>query len=75
MEFDNFKPQPIVDVIQQAGNIDDKELFATFNMGWGFAVIVSPEHANSVDGEVIGKVTDNTGHIVVKHKGKEHLMK
>ena len=38
---DPFKPQPIFQFIQKYGNIDDKEMYQTFNMGMGFAVIVS----------------------------------
>ena len=38
---DPFKPQSIFTFIQKYGNIDDKEMYQTFNMGMGFAVIVS----------------------------------
>lgn len=44
-EFNNFKPQPIFRLIQQtaaklSAAITDEEMFKTFNMGWGFAIIV-----------------------------------
>ena len=44
-EFDNFNPHPIFGVIQKTASelgcvISDDEMFKTFNMGWGFAVIV-----------------------------------
>lgn len=44
-EFNNFKPQPIFRLIQQTAAklgaaITDQEMFKTFNMGWGFAIIV-----------------------------------
>lgn len=44
-EFDNFKPQAIFGLIQRTavelkGSITDEEMFRTFNMGWGFALIV-----------------------------------
>jgi phosphoribosylformylglycinamidine cyclo-ligase len=47
-EFDNFKPQPIFNLIQKTatdlgGKITEEEMFRTFNMGWGFAVIVDKE--------------------------------
>jgi phosphoribosylformylglycinamidine cyclo-ligase len=47
-EFDNFKPQPIFNLIQKTatdlgGTITEEEMFRTFNMGWGFAVIVDKE--------------------------------
>jgi phosphoribosylformylglycinamidine cyclo-ligase len=72
-EFTNFKPQPIFRVIQETAKelgftITDDEMFRTFNMGWGFAVIVDKkdeENALSilektgVQAEQIGNVTDN----------------
>ena len=44
-EFNNFKPQPIFGLIQKtaaelATSITDEEMFKTFNMGWGFGIIV-----------------------------------
>lgn len=43
--FNNFKPQPIFALIQETAarlgkKITDKEMFSTFNMGWGFALVV-----------------------------------
>jgi phosphoribosylformylglycinamidine cyclo-ligase len=43
--FDNFKPQPIFGLIQKTAAelglvITDEEMFTTFNMGWGFGIIV-----------------------------------
>ncbi len=44
-EFDNFNPHPIFELIQKTASelgcvIADEEMFKTFNMGWGFAIIV-----------------------------------
>jgi len=44
-KFDNFKPQPIFGLIQKTAaelgyTVTDEEMFRTFNMGWGFALIV-----------------------------------
>lgn len=36
-----FEPQDIFKFLQKYGNIDDKEMYQTFNMGMGLAVIVS----------------------------------
>jgi phosphoribosylformylglycinamidine cyclo-ligase len=83
-EFDNFKPQPIFSLIQQVSKqrkspISDEEMFKTFNMGWGFAVVVDrtmTEEAidllerSDVEASRIGTVT-NSGKIVVKHEGKK----
>src|SRR4030067_3773265 len=48
LRFDNFKPQPIFALIQEAAKdycleITDEEMFRTFNMGWGFGIIVAKE--------------------------------
>jgi phosphoribosylformylglycinamidine cyclo-ligase len=42
-------PRPLVfDFIQEHGNIDDREMFKTFNMGIGFALIVPESDENAV---------------------------
>lgn len=83
-EFDHFKPQPIFSLIQQVSKqrrnpISDEEMFKTFNMGWGFAVLVDKaltEEAvdllerNDIEASQIGTVT-RSGKIVVKHEGKK----
>jgi len=38
-----LEPQPVFDLLKEYGNIDDKEMYQTFNMGMGLAVIVSDE--------------------------------
>jgi len=38
---DLFEPQPIFTFLQKYGNIEDKEMYQTFNMGMGLAIIVS----------------------------------
>jgi len=72
-EFTNFKPQPIFRVIQETAKdlsltITDEEMFRTFNMGWGFAIIVDKkdeEKALSIlektgaHAEQIGRITSN----------------
>jgi phosphoribosylformylglycinamidine cyclo-ligase len=37
---DLLEPQPIFKFLQQYGNIDDREMYQTFNMGMGLAVVV-----------------------------------
>jgi len=73
-EFDNFKPQPIFELIQEVASevrapISDEEMLKTFNMGWGFAVvadkgdrdsIIDSFEKNGVEAEQIGKVTDGS---------------
>ncbi len=71
-EFTNFKPQPIFGLIQKTAaelgySITDEEMFKTFNMGWGFGIIVDKTETDKamntlehevIKPEVIGKVTD-----------------
>jgi phosphoribosylformylglycinamidine cyclo-ligase len=83
-EFNNFKPQPIFGLIQKTAlelgfTITDEEMFKTFNMGWGFAIITDKtdkENALSTlekagtQPEQIGKVT-KTQKIEIHHKNKK----
>jgi len=82
-EFHNFKPQPIFRLIQETASevrtpIRDEEMLKTFNMGWGFTVIVDKSDADSVidsldksgvEAERIGTAT-NTGKIVASYRGE-----
>ena len=86
-EFDNFKQQPIFDLIQNAARelnspITDKEMFKTFNMGWGFAAILEKCHSDKaldilsrfgIESEQIGRVTNSRG-IRVFHKDKKIIL-
>lgn len=81
-EFDNFKPHPVFQLIQDTaedlgGIITDEEMMKTFNMGWGFAVIVNKKDNDDIIGkfgkleieaEKIGRITDSRK-IVVVYKG------
>ncbi|MBI2970867.1 MAG: phosphoribosylformylglycinamidine cyclo-ligase [Candidatus Aenigmarchaeota archaeon] len=76
--FSNFHPQSIFHVIQEAGNITAKEMFSTFNMGWGFAVIVRQEDSDTALGllkhaEIIGSVTGKQ-HIIISHEKKDMVL-
>jgi len=86
-EFNNFKPQPIFGLIQKTAQerslrITDEEMFKTFNMGWGFAIIVDKtdtdkalvalEKANG-EPEVIGKVT-GTPQVTIRHKNTKLVL-
>jgi phosphoribosylformylglycinamidine cyclo-ligase len=87
-EFDNFKPQPIFGLIQKTAKelgsgIADEEMFKTFNMGWGFAVIVDKPCVEKavgvlekagVQSERIGKVTRQAG-VKIVYKGKKFVLK
>lgn len=43
-----WKPAPIFGFIQEQGRVEDGEMFRTFNMGIGFALITAPEVAPEV---------------------------
>ncbi len=68
----NVKILPIFKFIQQKGNIDERDMFNTFNMGVGMSVIVAKEDAEKAvdiltesgeDAYIIGKII----------KGKEKI--
>ncbi len=71
--FFNFKPQPIFGKIMEAGGVELEEMFRTFNMGWGFAVVVGKDEAAGAlqalgeSAEVIGEVVESG--ITVEHGG------
>jgi phosphoribosylformylglycinamidine cyclo-ligase len=64
---DPIKPQPIFKTLAEVGNIEAEEMYQTFNMGMGFAVICpaeSTQKALKVLGEsakLVGKVTEGDG--------------
>jgi phosphoribosylformylglycinamidine cyclo-ligase len=86
-EFSNFKPQPIFGLIQKTAQelnltITDEETYKTFNMGWGFAIIIDKTDTDKAldtlekadaEAEVIGKVT-GTPHITISHKNRKLVL-
>ncbi|MGC5017361.1 phosphoribosylformylglycinamidine cyclo-ligase [Micromonospora sp. DT47] len=67
-----WKPQPIFDLIQSKGRIEDPEMEATFNMGIGMFAIVSAEDADralatlagrGVDAWQAGEIIEGTGKV------------
>jgi phosphoribosylformylglycinamidine cyclo-ligase len=75
-EFDNFKPQPIFKLIRECG-VSIEEMFKTFNMGWGFAIIVEKENIEDTlqllkDSEVIGRITDRN--LIIKFENKKIVL-
>jgi phosphoribosylformylglycinamidine cyclo-ligase len=87
-EFDNFDPQPIFGLIQRTSSelgfvVADEEMFKTFNMGWGFAIIVDEKDRDKtldilekarVKAEQIGCVTDSK-RIKIRYKNIEIVLK
>ena len=65
---------PIFDLIAKTGNIPERDMFNTFNMGVGMSVVVAKEdaekalqilNANGEDAYVIGEIVSITGETVV----------
>jgi len=86
-EFNNFKPQPIFELIQKTAmklgyTVTDEEMFRTFNMGWGFAIITDKTDTDKAlsalekadaQPEQIGKVIGKQK-IVIQHEKKELVL-
>ncbi len=86
-EFNNFKPHPIFGLIQKTAAdlgfiISDEEMFKTFNMGWGFAIVVNKadientlntlKHAGE-NPEIIGKITNKQKVVEIDYKTKHMI--
>jgi phosphoribosylformylglycinamidine cyclo-ligase len=62
-----LKPQPIFGLLQELGNIEEKEMYQTFNMGMGFAIIVRERDAKEAvkilgkGARVVGEVDEGEG--------------
>ncbi len=52
----SWEVPPIFDLIRRRGRIDLREMFATFNMGVGMVLVMTPEAAAGSGLEVIGEV-------------------
>jgi len=86
-EFTNFKPNPIFRIFQETASelgltVTDEEMFRTFNMGWGFAIVVDRKNKDKAlstlekvgaDAEQIGTVT-RTPKIEIQYHGKKILL-
>ncbi len=78
-EFSNFKPQPIFNLIQKVGKINLKEMASTFNLGWGFAIIIDGRDVEGIldmlkkekiHAEIIGEVIKKKK-IIVNYQNKK----
>ena len=62
-----LKPQPIFGLLQELGNIEENEMYQTFNMGMGFAIIVRERDAKEAvkilgkGARVVGEVDEGEG--------------
>ncbi len=59
---DPLEPQPIFKFLQEEGEVEDLEMYKTFNMGMGFVVVVPEAKAKSaakmLRGKVVGEIVD-----------------
>jgi len=79
------KPQPIFQWIQRRGKLDDREMYKTFNMGAGFALIVPKKDVRTIISisKIFGIEAMVGGHVekssekrvVIKPKGIEFTAK
>ena len=60
--YDPIEPNSIFKFLQEEGNVDDLEMFRTFNMGMGFVVILPQEHAEKAasmtGGKIVGRIVE-----------------
>lgn len=75
IEKKNIKILPIFNYIQKCGNIKERDMFNTFNMGVGMCLIVSKNDASKTieilnsckeDAYIIGKIIENKEKIIFK---------
>ena len=46
IDKNTWEKQPIFSLLQQAGNVDEDEMYRVFNMGIGMVVVVAPENVD-----------------------------
>ena len=60
--IDPLEPQPIFRFLQEEGNVEDLEMYKTFNMGMGFVVVLPESEAKDASemlgGKVVGEIVD-----------------
>jgi len=62
---DPLEPQPIFKLLQELGNVDDAEMYRTFNMGMGFVVVLPKDQAEKAckimgpGSKVIGSIVES----------------
>jgi phosphoribosylformylglycinamidine cyclo-ligase len=63
---------PIFGLMQKLGNVSEKEMFRTFNMGLGMVVVCAPENKDIVTRHLdtcfeIGKAVAGSGEVLIQH--------
>jgi phosphoribosylformylglycinamidine cyclo-ligase len=59
---DPLPPQPVFKFLQEEGDVEDVEMYRTFNMGMGFVVVVpqseAKEASKMMGGKIVGEIVD-----------------
>ncbi|MCZ7381620.1 MAG: phosphoribosylformylglycinamidine cyclo-ligase [Candidatus Methanoperedens sp.] len=59
---DPLPPQPVFRFLQEEGEVEDLEMYKTFNMGMGFVVVVPQSEAKDASkmmgGKIVGEIVD-----------------
>ncbi|MFP4196466.1 MAG: phosphoribosylformylglycinamidine cyclo-ligase [Methanomassiliicoccales archaeon] len=63
---DPMESQPVFDLLSSLGEVEEREMYQTFNMGMGFALVLEEEQAEEAlrhleGAKVVGKVTSEEG--------------
>ncbi|WP_340819256.1 phosphoribosylformylglycinamidine cyclo-ligase [Methanolobus sp. WCC4] len=60
--YDPIEPNAIFRFLQEEGNVDDLEMFRTFNMGMGFVIILPEDQAEKAasmtGGKIVGRIVE-----------------
>jgi len=62
VRYKSWPIQPIFQVIQQAGNIEQQEMLRVFNMGIGLVLIVPPAEVNTIQSKA--KEFSDSGYVI-----------
>jgi phosphoribosylformylglycinamidine cyclo-ligase len=77
LHLNRWTPPPIFRLLQEAGQVPDKEMFDVFNMGIGMALVVAPYFAESileqladmdVRADLVGEIVKGSGKVVLKKR-------
>jgi phosphoribosylformylglycinamidine cyclo-ligase len=69
-----WRPQPIFDLVQRKGRIEQSEMDMTFNMGVGMMAVIAADDADrslaflrnrGIDAWVAGEIVDGTGDVIM----------
>jgi phosphoribosylformylglycinamidine cyclo-ligase len=60
--YDPLEPQPVFRFVQEEGDVEDLEMYKTFNMGMGFLVVLAKNEADEASkmmgGKVVGEIVE-----------------